>query len=107
MRKAIILAAALAIAAPASATPSEDFARLLDEHYAWLLRNNPTKATALGVRDHDDKVRDLSPAARERQNREAGAFLARLERIPPAQLSAADRTNHAILKRMLGEIVEG
>ena len=30
--------AALALAAPAAATPAEDFGRLLEEHYAWLLR---------------------------------------------------------------------
>ena len=41
---------------------------LLDEHYQWLLRNNPTYATALGVRDYDDRIPDLS----ERGARAAG-----------------------------------
>jgi uncharacterized protein (DUF885 family) len=70
-----------------------------------LLRTNPVQATALGVRDHDDKISDLSPAARERYLAEAKALLARLERIAPAALTPADRTNHAILRRMLGETV--
>jgi uncharacterized protein (DUF885 family) len=106
LRKAIALAAALILAAPAAAAPAEDFAALLKDHYAWLLRSNPVQATALGVRDYDDQISDLSPAARERQLAEAKAFLARLERIPPGRLSPADRTNHAILRRMLGETVE-
>ncbi|HWT12093.1 MAG TPA: DUF885 domain-containing protein [Allosphingosinicella sp.] len=103
----IILAAALlALAAPAAAAPADDFRALLDEHYQWLLRENPTEATALGVRDHDDRIRDLSPQARERRVREAQAFLDRLERIPADQLGAADRVNRGILRRTLAETVE-
>ena len=99
-------AIALTLAAPAAAAPADDFAKLLEDHYAWLLRENPTSATALGVRDYDDRIGDLSPAARERRVADARAFLARLERIPAAALSPADRTNRAILERMLEERIE-
>ena len=102
----LIIALMLASAAPAIAAPDDDFRRLLEDHYAWLLRENPTYATALGVRDYDDRIDDISPAARDRRAREAQAFLTRLNAIPVAQLSAADRTNHAILKRSLAETVE-
>jgi uncharacterized protein (DUF885 family) len=105
MRK-LAIAFLLASAAPAAAAPSDDFRLLLDEHYAWLLRENPVQATALGVREHDARIGDISPAARDRRAGEAQAFLTRLNAIPVAQLSAADRTNHAILKRILGEAVE-
>jgi uncharacterized protein (DUF885 family) len=105
MRK-IVVAFLLASAAPAAAAPADDFRRLLDKHYAWLLRENPVQATALGVRDHDSRINDLSAAARDRQAAEAQAFLTRLDAIPAAQLSAADRTNHAILRRSLAETVE-
>jgi uncharacterized protein (DUF885 family) len=98
-------AASLA-AAPASAAPPDDFKRLLDDHYAWLLRESPTYATALGVRDHDDRIEDLSLAARDRRAREAGAFLERLNRIPAEALSPADRVNRSILKRGLEEGIE-
>jgi len=100
------VAAFLASAAPAVATPAEDFSRLLDEHYAWLLRENPTEATALGVREHDARIRDLSPEARDRRAAEAQAFLTRLERIEPAALPPAQRVDHAILRRLLSEGVE-
>jgi uncharacterized protein (DUF885 family) len=105
MRK-LAIALLLASSAPAAAAPVDEFRRLLEEHYAWLLRENPVQATALGVREHDARIGDISPAARDRRAGEAQAFLRRLNAIPVAQLSAADRTNHAILKRMLGETVE-
>src|SRR3712207_3785586 len=105
--KKLAVALALLVSAPAAAAPADDFAKLLEDHYAWLLRQNPTAATALGVRDYDAQIEDISPAANVRRTEEAQAFLARLERIPATALSPADRTNRAILQRMLEETVEG
>jgi uncharacterized protein (DUF885 family) len=106
MRRFLVAAALLAFAAPAAAAPQDELRTLMEEHYRWLLQNSPTYATSLGVRDYDDKIDDLSPAARTQRVREAGAFLARLDRIPVSQLPAADRVNHAILRRGLAETVE-
>jgi uncharacterized protein (DUF885 family) len=106
MRIWFLAGAALLAAAPAAAAPADDFKRLLDDHYAWLLRDSPTYATSLGVRDYDDRIEDLSLAARDRQALEAAAFLARLERIPAEALAPADRVNRAILKRGLEESIE-
>lgn len=105
-RATLFLAAAIALAAPAAAAPADDFKALLGDHYAWLLRENPVYATALGVRDYDDKIEDISAAARDRRVEEAKGFLKRLEAIPAEALEPADRTNRAILKRMLEETVE-
>ncbi|MDP8994342.1 MAG: DUF885 domain-containing protein [Pseudomonadota bacterium] len=102
----LIIAVLLATASPAFATPAEDFQRLLAEHWAWLLRNNPTFASRLGVRDHDGEIQDIRLEAEDRRAREAAAFLARLEAIPADQLSPADRTNLAMLRRSLAETVE-
>jgi uncharacterized protein (DUF885 family) len=107
MRRAFLAAVLLAFAAPAAAAPADDLRALMEEHYRWLLEQNPTAATALGVRDYDDRIQDLSPAAREQRVRQAQAFLTRLDRIPAAQLSQQDRVNHAILRRGLLEEVEG
>jgi len=96
----------LAAASPAAATPADDFRKLLDDHYAWLLRESPTYATSLGVRDYDDRIEDVSLAARDRQAAEAKLFLDRLERIPADALSPSDRVNRAILKRGLEEGIE-
>ena len=106
MRIWLFAGAALLAAAPAAAAPADDFRRLLGDHYAWLLRESPTYATALGVRDHDDRIEDVSLAARDRRAREAEAFLTRLNRIPAGVLSPADRVNRAILKRGLEEGIE-
>lgn len=106
MRTATIVAAALLIAAPAAAAPADDFGKLLQDHYAWLLRQNPIQATALGVRDHDDSIGDYSEAGRARRQKDVRDFLARLNAIPASGLSPADRTNRAILKRMLEDEIE-
>ncbi|MEA3054531.1 MAG: hypothetical protein QOG72_3434 [Sphingomonadales bacterium] len=106
MRLSLMAGAALACASPAAAAPADDFRQLLADHYAWLLRENPTYATSLGVRDYDDRIEDPSLAARDRQAAEAKAFLARLEHIPAGALQPADRVNRAILKRGLEETVE-
>ena len=103
---AALLAAALACPAPASAAPADDFQALLTEHYAWLLSEAPTYATALGVRDHDAKIEDLSLAAADRRAARAGAFLKRLDAIPDAGLDPSQRTSKAILRRALGEAME-
>jgi uncharacterized protein (DUF885 family) len=103
---AALLAAALATAAPAAAAPADDFRALLGEHYAWLLSEAPTYATALGVRDHDAKIEDLSLAAADRRAGRAQAFLDRLGNIPDAGLTAGERTSKAILRRSLSETVE-
>jgi uncharacterized protein (DUF885 family) len=103
---AAALAAAFVLAEPAAASPAEDFRTLLDEHYAWLLRESPVYATALGVRDYDDKVEDYGPAAGERRVAQAKAFLQRLRTIPAPQLGPADRASRAILERSLSETVE-
>jgi uncharacterized protein (DUF885 family) len=107
MRLAILAAAAVvAAASPAAAAPADDFRAIMDEHYAWLLRENPTEATALGVRDHDARIRDISPAARDLRASNAQAYIDRMNRIDPAALSPVDRVNYAILRRVLAEDVE-
>lgn len=99
-------AALLASAAPALASPSSDFDALLKEHWAWFLKSNPEYATALGVRSYDDRISDISLAEADRQEKQAQAFLDRLKAIPDAGLSAEERTNKAILSRLLSEQIE-
>lgn len=108
MNKLMIAAAALAIAAtPAHAAPADDLARVIDDHWAWYLANNPETATAFGERRYDAKISDLSLAAADRIAGEAQAFADRLRAIPDAGLTAAERVNKAILLRTLTETVEG
>ena len=105
-----LAAAALTLAAlavPVAAAPANDLKRLMDDYYAWALKESPVTATSLGVRSYDDRIEDISLAASDRRAKEAAAFLARLETIPDADLTPLDRANRGILRRTLGGIVEG
>lgn len=101
-----LAAAAALIATPARAAAADDLKALLADHYAWTLRESPTFASSVGVRDFDTELGDPSLAAEDRRAAQAGAFLQRLDAIPDAGLTAADRTNKAILRRMLAESIE-
>jgi uncharacterized protein (DUF885 family) len=57
-----LIALLLAGSAPAAAAPADDLKRLLDEHWAWTMRENPVFATLVGVRDHEGRVPDVSLA---------------------------------------------
>jgi uncharacterized protein (DUF885 family) len=105
-RHLLLAAASLLAAAPALAGPTEDLKALTDDYWAFTMREYPTFASQLGIRDYDDKLPDVSLAAEDRRAAAAAAYLKRLDAIPDAGLSPADRINKAILKRGLAEAVE-
>ena len=100
-----LAAAALLVAVPAAAGPSEDFRSLQDAFWAEALRASPTLASSLGAGDHDRLLAPLSLAEMDRQAASAAGFLARLDAIPSAGFTADERTNAAILRTLLGETV--
>ena len=102
----VIACAAALLSGAARAAPADDLKRLVDDHWAWVLKNNPVLATTLGVRTYDDQLGDLSLAHIDASAREAAAFLARADAIPAAQLGAGDRLNRDILARLLRREVE-
>jgi uncharacterized protein (DUF885 family) len=105
MKRAVL--ALMLTASPALASPSTDLNQVMAEHWAWYLKSNPEQATTLGVRSYDERISDVSLAEADRQAGQADAFLARLKAIPDAGLNPAERTNKAILSRLLAEQVEG
>lgn len=106
MRFTLLVSVALFAATPALASPSGDLAQLLTDHWAWYLKSNPELATSLGVRSYDDRISDISLAEADRQEAQAKTFLSRMKAIPDSGLSAAERTNKAILSRLLSEQIE-
>jgi uncharacterized protein (DUF885 family) len=96
-----IAATAIALAAPASAGPSENFHVLMDQYWATLLKESPLLASSAGVHDYDRQLDEVGAAAMDRQAAEAAAFLKGLDAIPAASLNAADQSNYAILRRQL------
>jgi uncharacterized protein (DUF885 family) len=96
----------LALTIPAFAGPPEELKALIDQHWKWFLANAPVYATALGTRDYDDKIGDISLANADKQAGEAKAFAVRLSAIADVGLSPADRTNKGVMLRLLNEQVE-
>ncbi len=108
MAFALVLALPLLIAlsARASAAPRDDVNAVIADHWRWYLAQNPVQATALGVRDYDDQIGDISLEAADRAAATAQGFIARLETISDAALDGEARTNKNILLRILREDVE-
>lgn len=107
MLKSSLAAFALLAAAPVAATPTTDLKTVIDAHWQWWLANSPVAASVLGDRRGDGKLDDNSLAAADRQAKEATAFVARLDAIPDAGLNDRERTDKAILRRLLDEQAEG
>ena len=106
-RFTILAATAFIGAAPAAATPYADLATVIADHWQWALTNDPMLATEVGDHRGDGKLPDASLAAADRAAATEAAFIARLDRIDPAGLSAADRVNRGVLRRMLADDVAG
>lgn len=104
--RTILIALLLGAATPVLAAPADDLKAVIDDHWAWYLKENPIQATLVGVRDYDRELGDFSLAAQDRRAAEASAFIKRLDAIPDSGLDAAQRTNKAILRRSLAEAVE-
>ncbi len=100
------VALAMLAATPVTAAPTDELKALLAEHWAWTLKEGPTFASSVGVHDYDTELSDPSLAAEDRRAGQAAAFLKRLDAIPDAALPVVDRTNKAILRRLLAEEVE-
>ncbi len=107
MLKSLFALAAFALAAPVAASPSTDLKAVIDAHWAWVMAANPEYASTLGEPGGDGRVSDISLAAKDKSAKEADGFRTRLLALPDAALSESERTDKAILMRMLGEEVDG
>ncbi|MEA3541604.1 MAG: DUF885 domain-containing protein [Pseudomonadota bacterium] len=102
-----LAAAPLAAQAPAAATPQAQLARVIEDHWDWYLSTHPVEATARGVRDYDDRISDMSLAARDAQIAAEKQFVRRLEAVPEQGLDATDRVNRKVLLWMLRDDIDG
>ncbi len=85
---------------------SAQLAKLLRRHWAWVLSTSPLRATQLGVRDFDDRLRDNSPAAIEAARKQRRLFLEQAKALPMASLSEADRISTELLIANLQSAVD-
>jgi uncharacterized protein (DUF885 family) len=107
MLKPFLALVAFTLTAPAVASPSTDLKAVIDAHWAWVMINSPEYASSLGEHGGDGKLSDISLAAADRAAKDAQGFRARLAAVPDAGLSETERTDKAILTRMLSEQIEG
>ncbi len=83
--------------ANAQDAPARALQGVIDDHWAWVLEENPTFATSLGVRDYDDRLGEASLEAAARRVAKGAEFIARLEAIDVEQLSPGDQVNYKLL----------
>lgn len=85
---------------------NQQFVEIMDAHWASQLRQNPTIATSVGVRDYDDKLADMSLAAYDASVAEATDFVEQLQGLDVSALSDDNQLNHALLMLQLKTQVE-
>ncbi|NND82264.1 MAG: DUF885 domain-containing protein [Gammaproteobacteria bacterium] len=113
--KAVVIVAALMLLSACQTTSgvkavksSADhaFEAVMAAQWASTLKQNPTFATNLGVRDYDDRLSDPSLEAYDASVEEARGFLAQLNAIDTAALSAENKLNHQLLSLGLRNEIE-
>ena len=88
------------------ATADQRFEKLLDAHWSAQLKQSPTFATSLGVRDYDHLLSDPSLQAYDTSVADASSFLSQLLAIDSESLSQENQLNRSLLKLDLENEVE-
>ena len=85
----------------AAATANDDFEALADRYVSDLAAFSPVNATAIGDHSADDKLDDVSAAARERRGDMYREYLAALAAIDRDALSRANQVDAEMLRNEL------
>jgi len=81
------------------ADPGVTLGALAARYWNAHLEAHPLEATEIGDRRFDDRLPDLTPAARDRELARLGGLRAEVEALPAAALSDGDRVTRALLLR--------
>ena len=109
MRAAVLALVALLLTLSASAQPAtevEAVESVVAEWWAWRLADDPLFASYVGVRDHDDRLQDVTAEARAARAAQAARFLDRLDAIDADALEGEARITEGILRTMLGDVID-
>jgi uncharacterized protein (DUF885 family) len=82
-------------------TPSATFSKVLDDEWAWRLRENPLFATSVGEHADDAKLPSVTVADYERREKDNRDFLKRWEAIDRTKLTDVERVNYDFFGRVL------
>lgn len=95
-----------AVDAATQKTGHPELTSILDDHWAMTMRESPTFATNLGIRDYDDQLGDPSLAAYEKGITGRRALLARLSKVKASQLTGDEQLNRKLLMLELENEIE-
>jgi uncharacterized protein (DUF885 family) len=96
----LLAAIASVRAAPVAGGAEATLHQLFEAEWERGLRENPLLASYLGDRRYDDRWPDLAPTALARSHAADRAVLENLAAIPSDSLSASDRLNQALFRRL-------
>ncbi|MGE4631260.1 MAG: hypothetical protein AAEC86_12545, partial [Pseudohongiellaceae bacterium] len=74
---------------------------LMDIYWSYRLEENPTLATAAGMKDYNHLLPQVSPLDRSRRLRAEQAFLLQLREIDRTDLSVENQINYDLLAWVL------
>ncbi len=80
--------------------------QIIDDFWAYSLKQYPEFASSLGIDDPDGRVTDQSLEAEDKRVEKAKTWLVQLDKIDQNDLSEDDKTNYGILRRSLAEQIE-
>ncbi len=83
---------------PTAPAPAGDVAALADEYWQAQLSEFPEMGTYLGAGEFDDRLTDISPAAREARRERLSAMLARVDAVDTTTLAPADALTLGLLR---------
>ena len=89
---------------PAQVPPTA-LARLFADERAFLWRAEPLAASADGVREFDDRLASVTPAAQQHRLEADRQFLQRLRAIERGELSARDQVSYDLFEFMVSQRV--
>ena len=88
-------------APPASESPEDELYALFEEVWDYQLKEYPTRATAVGVHDYNDRLTSMTLEDIARRNEYAKDVLARLEAIDREALANEARINYDMFRRRI------
>ncbi|XP_018009552.1 uncharacterized protein LOC108667079 isoform X2 [Hyalella azteca] len=86
---------------------SEEFQRLADDFWQWLLQDRPEFATRVGFHDFDHRLTNMSLAAYDKRLADVEQFLARAETLEANLTRHQDLVNMRVLKYTLQTYIDG
>lgn len=107
MRKYLLAGSLLALSGPAYADANGDLTQLVNDVWAFSLKEQPVYASGLGVNDYANELGDFTLAAQDRRAAEAAKFLVLLDSIPADALNPASKVEAGILRRALRSTIDG